>query len=293
MRSFFRRFVLLFRIRRYDHIFIHREASMIGPPFFEWFISKVLRRKFIYDFDDAIWLPNYSEANAKFQRLKMYRKVNKIMKWAHRINAGNEFLADYARGFNNNVHVIPTTIDTELVHNLPGNPDQDPIVIGWTGSHTTASYLTELLPIFDRLYNDYNFEFRVISNHLPDFERPYLRFVKWSRADEIKQLSCFNIGVMPLTDSKWARGKCGFKGLQYMALGIPALMSPVGVNTSIVQHGINGFLCANHEDWYYRLKELMEDPAKRNAIGEGGKMTVNDRFSVSAFEKEYLHMFQL
>src|SRR5690606_36966739 len=130
--AFARRFLLLFKIRKYDFIFIHREAAMIGPPFFEWFIAKVLRKKFIYDFDDAIWLANYSEANARFQGLKMYGKVRRIIKWADRVTVGNSFLAAYAHQFNSKVEVIPTSIDLAYQHNREGNPHQKPLVIGWT-----------------------------------------------------------------------------------------------------------------------------------------------------------------
>jgi len=144
MRSFWKRFILLFRIRKFDHIFIHREASMIGPPVFEWIISKILRRKFIYDFDDAIWLPNYSEANTRFHRLKMYGKVKKIAKWADIVTVGNDFLADFARKYNDDVIIIPTTVDLKNVHVAVGNPSNDLPVIGWTGSHTTATYINDI-----------------------------------------------------------------------------------------------------------------------------------------------------
>lgn len=291
-RSFFRRFGLLFRLRKYDHIFIHREASMIGPPMFEWMIAKVLRRKFIYDFDDAIWLPNYSESNARFQRLKMYKKVNKIMKWANQISAGNDYLADYARQFNKNVQVIPTTIDTENVHNTIGNQEQSPIVIGWTGSHTTVKYIEEILESLDRLHDEYGIKLKVIANLPPDFERPYMEFIKWSKQSEIEDLATFNIGIMPMEDSAWTQGKCGFKGLQYMALSIPAVMSDVGVNGQIVSDGINGMICTSQNDWYSKLKLLIEDASLRAELGKQGKKTVESKYSVNAYKETYLSLFK-
>lgn len=287
-----RRFFLLFKVRNYDYLFIHREAAMIGPPVFEWFIAKVLRKKFIYDFDDAIWLPNFSEANARFQSLKMYAKVRRIIKWADRVTVGNLFLADYAKQFNSNVEVIPTTIDLQKHHNLDGNQEQEPLVIGWTGTHTTGRYLQDLLPALDDLALTTNFVFRVISNQTPDFQRPYLEFVQWKKASEIEDLATFNIGVMPLEDNDWARGKCGFKGLQYMALGIPALLSPVGVNVEIIQDGVNGFLCNSKEEWKQKLAQLLADSELRNRIGSAGKRTIVDRYSVEANKSKYLVLFK-
>lgn len=290
--SFIRRFFLLFKLRKYDYLFIHREAAMIGPPIFEWMIAKILHKKFIYDFDDAIWLPNYSEANARFQGLKMYGKVRRIIKWADRITVGNLFLAEYAKQFNANVEVIPTTLDLQNQHNKDGNQEQEPLVIGWTGTHTTGRYLQDLLPVLDALAKTNTFVFRVISNQAPDFERPYLDFVKWNKTSEIEDLASFNIGVMPLEDNEWARGKCGFKGLQYMALGIPALLSPVGVNTEIIEEGINGFLCKSNEDWLEKLTLLLSNTELRNKIGAEGKNTIQERYSVDANKSKYLDLFK-
>lgn len=291
-RAFLRRWALMFRIRKYDHIFIHREASMIGPPVFEWIIAKLLRRKFIYDFDDAIWLPNYSESNARFHRLKMYGKVRRIMKWADQVTAGNDFLAEFARKHNSNVQVIPTTVDTENVHNQKGNPENDIPVIGWTGSHTTAAYLKNLLPVLDELYQTKPFIFRIVSNQEPGLDRPYVDYIKWSRENEIKVLCSFNIGVMPLEDSIWSKGKCGFKALQYMALEVPAVISPVGVNVQIVSDGVDGYLCQDNESWKKHLSDLITDPELRKKLGANGRQTVEDRYSVKAFKQRYLELFQ-
>src|SRR5690554_3799627 len=110
-KSFFKRWRDVLQLKKNDILFVHREMSHVGPPIFEWFVSKVLRKKYIYDFDDAIWLPNYSEVNAKVHRLKAYWKVKYCMKWAHQLTVGNEYLANYAQTFNNNISIIPTTID--------------------------------------------------------------------------------------------------------------------------------------------------------------------------------------
>lgn len=288
--SFWRRFLLMFKLRSADVIFIHREASMIGPPIFEWIIAKILRKKFIYDFDDAIWLPNFSDSNARFQRLKAYGKVKRIMKWAHEISAGNQYLLDFAKQYNSNVRIIPTSIDLEKVHTIPTNQRVEKPIIGWTGTHTTMGYLDELIPILEELEHTHSFTFRVISNQAPEFELKSLEFVKWNKETEIQDLAKINIGVMPLLDTVWAQGKCGFKGLQYMALEIPAVMSPVGVNTSIVEHGKNGFLCSSRDEWKQTLINLIDNESLRTEIGKAGYKTVTQSFSVEANKPNYLKL---
>lgn len=292
LRSFLNRFALLFALHRADFIFIHREASHIGPPIFEWFIAKVLRRKFIYDFDDAIWLPNYSESNAKFHRLKAYWKVNYCMKWAHQITAGNAYLANYASQFNSSVQVIPTTIDTLNHHTVMTNHEAERVTIGWTGTHTTMHYLNDLVPVLQQLEQQYDFTFLVISNQAASYELKSLQSIPWNKATEIEDLAKINIGVMPLKKDIWSEGKCGFKGLQYMALEIPTIMSPVGVNTTIVADGVNGFLAETSEQWYAALESLLLDKKRRIQIGKAGKKRIDEAYSVKANQNNYLKLFQ-
>lgn len=290
--SFLRRFALLFTLHRYSHIFIHREAAMIGPPVFEWIISKVLRRKYIYDFDDAIWLPNYSESNARFHRLKAYWKVKKVIRWADQVSAGNAYLRDYALQFNPNVTIIPTTVDMINVHNQQTDYDAEPVVIGWTGTHTTMAYLNYLEPLFQKLEKRYPFQFLVISNQAPDLQLASLRYLPWNKTTEIDDLAKIQIGIMPLEPTPWSEGKCGFKGLQYMALGIPAVLSPVGVNKEIIHHGVNGFLCDSLDEWENVLVQLIENAELRKTIGQKGKESVKKHYSTQALRTNYLNLFK-
>ncbi len=289
--SFVRRFALLFKLHKADYIFIHREAAHIGPPIFEWIIAKVLRRKYIYDFDDAIWLPNYSESNAKFHRLKAYWKVRYCMKWASQITAGNAYLADYAKQFNSKVQIVPTTIDTEYHHNIMTDHQSKDLTIGWTGTHTTMHYLDEIVPVLKKLEQKYTFTFLVISNQSNEYDLKSLKFVKWNKETEIEDLAKINIGVMPLKKDIWSEGKCGFKGLQYMALEIPTIMSPVGVNSTIVQDEINGFLVETQEEWYDVLEKLIRDRNLRMQIGKAGKKRIDEAYSVLANQEKYLNLF--
>ncbi|PWJ43288.1 glycosyltransferase family 4 protein [Sediminitomix flava] len=303
LRAFLKRFNLLFSLTKYKYVFIHREASHIGPPIFEFLIAKVFRKKLIYDFDDAIWLPNYSEHNAKFHWLKMYGKVNYIMKWAYKVSVGNKYLGKYASQYNSNIVINPTTIDTEYYHNpelykkalvneleFEGEIQQKP-VIGWTGTLTTAKYLDFLIPVLQKLEENYDFEFRVISNEKPKWDLKSLVYQDWKKETEIEDLCQFDIGVMPLTDDIWAKGKCGFKALQYMALEVPAIVSPVGVNTEIVDHSLNGFICTTTEEWYLALKELLDHPHQRNEMGLEARKKIIDYYSVLSNAANVVELF--
>ena len=264
--------------------------SHVGPPIFEWILAKVLKRKYIYDFDDAIWLPNYSESNAKVHRLKAYWKVKYCIKWADQLTVGNDYLADYARPFNSNITVVPTTIDLENHHNLTTDYEHLPVVIGWTGTQTTLRYLDEVVPILAALEKEYDFVFRVISNEKPEFDLKSLVFVPWNKETEIEDLAAIQIGLMPLIEDQWSNGKCGFKALQYMALGIPSILSPVGVNTKIVNNGVNSYLCASLEEWKACLVELLTNSDQRRKIGQAGRKTVEENYSVKANYGKYLEV---
>ena len=291
VRSFARRLITILTIYKYDFVFIHREAAHIGPPVFEFIIAKLYRKKYIYDFDDAIWLANYSESNAKVHRLKAYWKVKYCIKWADQITAGNRYLSEYANKLNKNVKIIPTTIDTLHYHNVNTDYDQK-IVIGWTGTHSTMRFLDFLIPIIKKLEMRYDFEFRVISNKRPDYDLRSLNFIQWSRETEISDLNEISIGVMPLEHDIWSEGKCGFKCLQYMSLGIPAVVSPVGVNTQIVSHNKNGLLVEGEKQWEDALEKLIQDKSERMRIGAAGKETITTKYSVLAYSQEYLNLFK-
>jgi glycosyltransferase involved in cell wall biosynthesis len=290
--GFLRRAALLFTVLGYDYVFIHREASPIGPPAFEWLTAKVLRKKIIYDFDDAIWIPNTSEANRIVAGVKWHHKVDSICRWAYKISCGNVYLRDYARQFNPAAVVNPTTIDTVHLHNrIRDQRAPGPLVIGWTGTHSTLKYIEQIVPVLAELETHYKFEFRVISNHPPTLPLKSLRYQPWRKETEIEDLAGLHIGLMPLEDDPWAKGKCAFKALQYMALGIPALVSPVGMNTEVVQPGINGYVCGSLVEWREALEKLLLDPELRIRLGEAARSTVVERYSVAANRQNFLNLF--
>jgi glycosyltransferase involved in cell wall biosynthesis len=283
--GFFKRIIDLIRSIGYERIFIHRECAPIGPPIFEFILAKFLRKKIIYDFDDAIWLTNTSKENRLAAWAKFHGKVKYICRWSHIISCGNNWLADYAKQFNSNVRVNPTTIDLIRLHNPALHSSKSmnqKLVIGWTGTHSTIGYLQSIVPVLQSLEKKYPVVIRIISNKDPKLSLASIDFVPWKKENEIADLLTFDIGIMPLDDNEWANGKCGFKALQYMALGIPCIASPVGENNSIIQHGFSGILCRTENDWEEGLEKLIRDSALRNRMGQEGKRIVEKTYSVSS-----------
>lgn len=291
LEAYFRRIKHVFKARHADYVLLHREASPLGPPVFEWLLTKVWRKKIVYDFDDAIWLPNTSGVNKIVSRLKWHHKVASICRWSYKVSCGNAYLCQYAAQFNASVVLNPTTIDTSNLHNQIQNQETDIPVIGWTGSHSTMRFLDEIVPVLQRLSEKYTFKIVIISNQAPDFQLSNLAFIQWQASTEIKDLLNMHIGIMPLTDDPWAKGKCGFKALQYLSLGIPAVVSPVGVNSEIVEHDINGYLCSEAHEWYEALATLISNDTLRIRMGEAGRRKVEEKYSVKANKENFLTLF--
>lgn len=294
IKGFMSRLLMLFKVHQFDFIFIHREASPIGPPIFEWIIAKILLKKIIYDFDDAIWLPNTSDQNKIAAGLKWHLKVRQICQWSYKISCGNQYLCNFALQFNKNVVLNPTTIDTKKIHNSALYPPDNNLkpVIGWTGTHSTLPYLEIIVPVLQQLELQYDFTFLVIANKTPDLPLKCLKFKFWSKETEIQDLMKFDIGLMPLNDDIWAKGKCGFKALQYMALEIPAVASPVGVNRSIVEDGVNGYLCDTSVEWYNKIEILLRNPELRVKLGQKGRHKVINNYSVASNSDNFLGLFE-
>ena len=291
IKGYFRRLRDLFRVHRFDYVFIHREAAPLGPPVFEWMIARIFGKKIVYDFDDAIWIPNASEHNPIVYRLKRYRNTENIIRWSSVVSCGNPFLKDFASGFNSQTVFNPTVIDTSYYVPSRKMPNSR-FVIGWTGSHSTMQYLSLVKPVIEKLEKEFDFEFHVISDKEPDFSMKSLIFKKWNKETEIQDLVQFDVGLMPLTDDKWAKGKCGFKALQYLALEIPALVSPVGINTSIVTHGSNGFYCTSAEEWEQNLRMLLSNRSLIEKLKQNTRKIVEDQFSVNAHRSTFLSLFR-
>lgn len=291
--GFWTRLLLLMKLGRYDTVLIHRELSPLGPPIFEWIIAKLLKKKIIYDFDDAIWLPDPNGENWLWKTLKWRSKVASICKWSWKVSAGNDYLADFARQYCDRVVVFPTVVNT-ATHRPQAKSiaEERRPVIGWTGSHSTLFYLNEIYPVLQTLEKEIAFDFLVIANKNPKLPLKHFRFIEWNKTTEIEDLSKIDIGIMPLESNEWAKGKCGFKLIQYLALGIPAVASPVGVNSQIVINNKTGFLASSQQEWKEKIALLLQDTALRNSLGKAGRDLIEEKYSVRSQKNHFLGLFE-
>ena len=270
---------------RYDLFFIYREAFPFGPPVIEMLLTAMRGRPVVYDFDDAVFLPNTSEANSFTGSLKYPQKVPSIMARCDLVIAGNQYLANYARRFNPAVTVIPTCLDTTVFRPRDAalRPTDGPPVVGWIGTPTTAPYLNGIAASLGTVARDRPFVFRVSGAGAP-VRMPGVTIAvrPWTLASEVDLFATCDVGVYPLVDDEWALGKCGFKAIQFMACGVPVVASRVGVNTEIIEDGVNGFLATTEAEWTDKVGRLLADPVLRLQLGTAGRQTIESRYSLAA-----------
>jgi glycosyltransferase involved in cell wall biosynthesis len=273
---------------RYDAIFIYREALPVGPAIIETLLARGRGVAIVYDFDDAVFLPNTSDANRAIALLKWPGKVRTIIRRSDVVIAGNEFLAEYARQYNDSVRVIPTCVDTtkfvpraEVVQAVRPATAASPPVIGWIGTPTTAPYLLALQPVLQELARAHAFVLRVCGAGA-DLQIPGVAVANtpWTLDGEVALFNTCDIGVYPLSDDEWAKGKCGFKAIQFMACGVPVVAAPVGVNREIIQDGANGLLATTPAEWIEKLGRLLADMALRARLGAAGRRTIEESYSL-------------
>ncbi|MEK6281554.1 MAG: glycosyltransferase family 4 protein [Acidobacteriota bacterium] len=279
-RAFGCRAALLRKLGNYDVVYIFREAALFGPPIFERLIHRA-GVPMIFDFDDAIFVPYVSPSNGYLSYLKFAAKTRTICRLSTHVMVGNPYLAEYARQANERVQIVPTTIDTEKYGMGPQGCPTDLPVIGWSGSFSTVQHLDSLRGALQRLAKQERFRLRVIGTHNYELEGVDVEALPWRAATEVEDLRRIDIGIMPLPDDQWSRGKCGLKALQYMALGIPTICSSVGVNSDIVHDSINGFLAATEDEWVAKLKQLLRSAELRARLGAAGRATVESKYSAA------------
>ena len=287
-----RRFLHLFYVTKFDVVFVARETIPFGTYFFEFVIKKILRKKLVYDFDDAIWIKKVSEGNKKFSFLKSAGKYAKIIKLADVVIAGNAFLAAYANKYNSNVYIIPSCVDLEL-YNVKLKADSNKICIGWSGSETTLAHLLSIKDVLKKIQLIYGeaVYFKVISNR-DDFKLSgiNLQSLKWNAHNESKDLEDFDIGIMPLFNDEWSKGKCSMKGIQYMGKGIATVMSNIGTNKEVIHHGTNGLLANSFDEWIQCLSLLIDDKQLRKKLGDAGRITIEQKYSIQAWQATWINL---
>lgn len=266
----------------FDAVYVHKD---IVPELWADFLERRLRNKTprsLFDFDDAIHLGNRRE------------KLERILPGYARVIVGNEFLAGFARQHNRQVEIWPTVVDTE-VYEVRRERAPGPIRLGWSGSHHTLQTCFPLIKeVVAELAKEREFEFIIIANVAPQLDWPGVnwRFIPWTPETEVQGLHAIDIGLMPLKDEPFERGKCGLKAIQYMAVGTPALVSPIGVNAEIVVPGEHGFHCRTDAEWLTAFRILLDNPELRLEIGSKAVERVEAHYSVRSLVPKMVATFE-
>lgn len=275
---------LFSEIRDYDTLFIQRKRLWYWQI---WYLKRA-GVKIIYDFDDAIMFK--SPVSGGGRSFKRRRTFLRMIKNSNLVIVGNRYLESYVAPYNRNIMVIPTAIDLSLYTVKDYKKEKRKVTIGWIGSKSSVPYLKELIPAFDRLASHHkDIELKIICDDFFDCEKmPVIKKV-WALEDENSDLQEVDIGLAPLPDHEWTKGKCATKLLQYLSIGVPVVCSPVGVHTEIIKEGVNGMFARSVDEWVEKLTVLINDKALRKRIGIEGRRTVESAYSLEANVPKFIN----
>lgn len=286
VKGYLRRFFILFTVFRYGAIVIEKELFPYLPPFAErllWLFGK----KYVVDYDDAIF-HNYDLHPNKVLRFFLKHKIDTVMRLSGAVIAGNAYLAERAQKAGaKKVIIIPTVIDINR-YTVKPKPSGAKTVIGWIGSPSTFKYVKQLFPVFEKLIRQHDFELQIVgakSDEKPSFP---ITFIDWSEETEVISIQNFDIGIMPLEDSPWEKGKCAYKIIQYMACGLPVVASPVGMNKDVVAVGKTGFLPKNPEEWCEVFQILTQEKTKSRNFGTSGRQVVENEYTLQRYVRKLI-----
>jgi glycosyltransferase involved in cell wall biosynthesis len=260
-------------------VYIEYELLPFFPGVFELLLLK-RRCRVILDYDDAIF-HNYDNSKIGVKKLIYKKKISRLMRSASCVIAGNQYIADYARAAGSErVYVLPTVLDLGKYDSAESGVVREKFTIGWIGTPMTVKYLEILRGVLSALYFKDQVRLTLIGCRQFDIPGIEVQTVTWSEETEAQMIRNFDVGVMPLFDGPWERGKCGLKLLQYMACSVPVIASPVGVNVTIVEHGITGFLAHSRREWVEALTVLYEQDKLRLEMGREARYHVSANFDI-------------
>jgi len=277
LRAFARRLWAVLTVPRLSVVVIEYELLPWFPAVLErWLAWRGCRM--VVDYDDALFHQYDAHPNPWVRRF-LGSKIATVMRLAHTVVTGNAYLADYARRAGAaQVEVIPTVVDLVRYPVMGAAGELGVFTIGWIGSPSTARYLREIAPALANLCRDGRARVRLVGSGPVDLPGVPVEVVAWREETEVDEIRRFDVGIMPLPDEPWARGKCGFKLIQYMACSLPVVASPVGVNAEIVENGKSGFVANTVKEWVQALNCLAADATLRQRMGLAGRAKVEREY---------------
>ncbi len=290
LKGFIRRFFDIYKVYKSDGIFITLNVVPLGPSFFEWLYVK-LAKKTIYDIDDMIFHLRIAPANRITKFLKSKRRYFFLLEKANHCITCTPELDKIAKKYNQKTTDISSTINTKTYIPINKYENKKELIIGWTGSHSTVPYLHLLDNVLIKLSKKYRFKLLVMGSTDFEISGVDIECIEWNPNIEIPTLQRMDIGLYPLPNDEWVKGKSGLKALQYMALGLPVVASNLGCNERVIENKVSGLLVNEMEDWYKSISNLIEDNKLRELLGRNARLKVEKYFSIEANKNTYLSIF--
>ena len=272
----------LWRARKADVLFVQREAMMFGPPIVEWLAVNLDRCPMVLDLDDATYVSYNSPTYGRLgSMLKWFSKTNDLIRWSRLVICGNREIEAYVKSMGQPTVVIPTVVDTTQFQPLVERKSTDVPVIGWIGTHSTFAYVKSIFPVLERLAREHRFRLRLVGTGVDTVEIPGVEIenLPWKLDREIPDFQSLDIGIYPIVEDDWSVGKSCFKAIQYMAVGVPFVVSPVGICQDIAAPSRTHFLARTEDEWYTRLSQLLTDPGLRRGMGDAGRQYAVENYS--------------
>jgi glycosyltransferase involved in cell wall biosynthesis len=264
---------LLEKIRAADVVYIQR--ILMNP--LKLSLVRGIAKRIIFDFDDAVMYGPKGESATR------RRKFRSMVSQADAIFCGNSFLLEEATKYKQSgCYYVPTVVDTDE-YPIKAHEEKSPLVVGWIGSSSTLPYLTDLHDLFLSLGKTGHYSFQIVADRPPDIKGPGIEFLKWGKEEEKSLLLGFDVGIMPLRDDIWSRGKCGLKLIQYMAAGLPSITNSVGVARDMITEGVNGFLRDNEQEWRSAIEGLALNGGLRKQMGRAAREVAEERYSLKVW----------
>jgi len=286
--SYINRLWSIIKSFKYDVLVIEKELFPYLPASFERLIGS-LDIPYVVDYDDAIF-HNYDKSNNVIVTYLLSEKIKRVMQSSNTVVAGNRYIAKYAREAGvEDIKIIPTVIDTDKYTYSPPKK-KDPFIIGWIGTPDTIEFFRPILEPIKKVCRRIDAKVKFVGSGNIEFRGFPYEVVEWSSETEVEEIAKFDVGVMPLNDTPWKKGKCGFKLIQYMGCGKPVVASPVGANKDIVDHGINGYLAESKSEWVDSLMRIYNVVDRRKAFGCRARKKVENKYSLKKAVGEWLEV---
>ena len=277
IQGYIKRIIQILNKNNFDLIWLQQELFPWIPSVFE----NILVRgniKIVADYDDAFF-HRYDQNNSFLIRNLLKNKIDSVMEYADMVLAGNNYLLERAKLTNRNVKLFPTVVDINKFKN--SNPIKDDVfTIGWIGSPGTANYLKIIEDALKEVSLDKDIRINLIGANKIKINSVSINYIKWDENTEVEEISKFDVGIMPLPDNSWERGKCGFKLIQYLSCNLPVIGSPVGVNREIIINGVNGFQANSTDEWIKYIRLLKDDKELMLKMGKNGRRFVEEKYSL-------------